>query len=160
MNAQIVFANGVTLWEINPDNNSLKNSYQDNLLSTAFLLFPLVTQVLGAERRISILRGFVSSSALYNEYGNVTTELQRHTRGLAIQFTWDGWTEDEAHRLAMELYSHALKESDMPFYVIYDIDDKSMYFGRGFPRKAKLMKKTINSTKVIREDSLHLVKAA
>jgi hypothetical protein len=114
---QIIIAEGVTLYTLNRNNFSMKNDYMDNLLATAFSVFPLVAHVLGAEVKIEVKKGFIAY-AHYVEAVNprATEEELAFTKGLGVQFSWAGFTEDAARGLAFEL-SDKIQDAR----IIYDL---------------------------------------
>lgn len=144
MNEQIVIANGVSISTLNPQNFALKNDYMDNLLSTAFMVFPIAIEVLG-DRRFIIKRGFQSHAYITQEVeAAITSELFKHTKGLALEFTWEGWTEEDALIVAKALYQR-MKE---PVKIIVNSDNRTMYIGRGYVESI-LMQQSLNERRIL-----------
>lgn len=117
---EFVIAQGVTLSELNPENNALKNEYADNLITTAMII------LLDIWRRfngIKITKGFVSSGKMYKEIlpktGRVkpTVYEKKHTLGLALEITWPDYDTDRA----LEYCKDFLKRTDQKVhFVIYN----------------------------------------
>ena len=147
MNDQLVICEGVTIFTLNPHNMALRNDYINNLLGTAFLVFPIVSKCLGYKTKIMIIRGFESSAYIRQELGRTSSaETYKHSCGFAVEFTWDGWTEEVMRYLALELYD---KISEY-VRIVFDTTKKSIQVSRDWPQ-SRLIEKTRNETRTIKE---------
>lgn len=141
--SEIVIANGVTLEAINPRNCALKTDYLDNLLTTAFSIFPRVASVIG-DRRITVIRGYLPYAYIMQEMTEAPDkELLKHAKGKAFVFSWENFKEHEAFILARLLYD------ELPgCHVIIDGIEQTVYCGLGFNRGV-IIHVTANERRVI-----------
>ena len=146
MNDQLVIANGVTVWTLNPHNMALKNNYWENLLATAFTVFPNVTRVIG-DKEIIVKRGFQSHAYIMQEVDPMAnSDLLKHAKGMAVEFTWKGCTEDELMLVASSIFdgsSEAVK-------IVIDTEEMTVYVSRG-TAFSTIVEKTFNESRVIRK---------
>jgi hypothetical protein len=123
---------------------ALKNDYMDNLISTAFMVFPIAAEILG-DRKFFIKRGFQSHAYITQEVeAAITSELIKHTKGLALEFTWEGWTEEDALVVGKALYQR-MKE---PIKVIVNSENRTVYVGRGYV-DSMLVQRSLNESRVL-----------
>ncbi|MHB9028997.1 MAG: hypothetical protein ACYC9O_09525 [Candidatus Latescibacterota bacterium] len=67
------------------------------------MAFPIAAEILG-DRKVIIKWGFQSHAYVTQEVeATITSELIKHTKELAIEFTWEGWTEEDALIVAKAL---------------------------------------------------------
>lgn len=85
----LMFAKGVTFFDLNQFNHALKNDYINNLVSTAFKVFPLINPMID---KIRVVRGFVSDA--HAKAMGLNDPL--FTSGLAIEFTWEEYNPEQA----------------------------------------------------------------
>jgi hypothetical protein len=120
-NFGLVFAKGITLNEVNPENFHLKNNYADNLITTCLMVFPFL------DTRVSelfVTHGFISRKKLFNEiiekddkHSKVATaEQKKHCKGLALEVSWKGFDRDKATNIAREMFKE-LPYEKMKFVV-------------------------------------------
>lgn len=140
-----IFAKGVTLREINPDNNALKNEFMDNLMTTCSMLLISADSVFD---KISVVRGFISAGKLYNEIlpaagrSKCNQEEIRHTLGTALEITWEGFDPDKA----LDFCKEYIKLTDIPVkFIVYN---NSLGFYRDVPSQ-KILRKLDDRVKVI-----------
>ena len=87
------FAKGVTMTELNQFNHALKNDFINNLISTAFKIFPFINTTVS---NIRVVNGFVSE-AHANAIGLIKSESDKDfTNGTAIEFTWSDYDREQA----------------------------------------------------------------
>ena len=147
MNDQLVIANGVTPWTLNPHNMALKNNYWENLMATAFTIFPRVTPVTGDDREIIVKRGFQSHAYIMQEVDpTADSDLLKHAKGMAIEFTWKDCNEDELMLVASSIYEGAQD----PVKIVVDIEKHTVYVSRGV-NFSTIVEKTFNESRVIRK---------
>ena len=104
----------------------------------------LETAVLG-DRKFFIKRGFQSHSYVTQEVeAAITAELIKHTKGLAIVFTWEGWTEEDALVVAKALY----KRLQEPVRIVLLSENRTVYVGRGYADSI-LMHRSLNESRVL-----------
>jgi len=125
MNNKITFVDKITFDSLNPHNFHLKNDYINNLLSTAFLILPVVANEV---ENIRIKKGFLSKSYIRSLDTEVKPYFYKHSVGLALELTWKDWDINTALLIADTLYS----ESEEKYKLIINIKEKSLYIGRGF----------------------------
>ena len=147
--AQVVIFNGVDISTLNPHNFHLKNDYIDNLLSTAFLIFPKLKSIFG-NTSVRIEKAFLSASYVRNNFTTITDNLLAHTKGLAVEFTWEGFDNDSATQVALHLYD-AIKE---PVLIIIKTFSNRLYVRRNVKEKKILEYNSTNEKRVIRIDKL------
>lgn len=122
----VVFAENVTIESLNPHNFAIKNEYIDNLLSTAWLLIPKIGV---RQSGIRIIKGFLSEAYMRKHYKTDNAlHLLQHSRGLALEVSWDMFTVDDAL-----LVGHALMdECYEPLYIIIDPSRKKLCIYRKY----------------------------
>lgn len=146
MSETLVIAKGVTLRTLNPHNTALKNDFNENLLVTAFSVFPTAAKMIG-NRKFRIIRGFESHGYIMNEVSKIASaDLLRHSRGMAVEFTWEKCTEDERMAMAILLYD-SIEE---PVKIIVNHENNSIYVGRGV-ENSMIIENSSNQNKVIRK---------
>ncbi len=147
MTDQLVLMDGVTLRTLNPRNIALKNDYLESLLVLAFTVFPHVAEIIGG-KTVTVIRGFLSRSYILDEVDPTGDEwLMKHSRGEAVEFTWEGWSPDEASAVALNLFE---KVGDTKVHIMYDTDNESLYVTTACKKK-KIVEKTRNQIRTIRE---------
>ncbi|MHB9028892.1 MAG: hypothetical protein ACYC9O_08995 [Candidatus Latescibacterota bacterium] len=116
----------------------------DTLISTAFMIFPIAAEILG-DRKFFIKRGFQSHAYVTQEVeAAITSERIKHTKGIAIEFTWEGWTEEDALVVGKALYQR-MKE---PIKVIVNSENRTVYIGRGYV-DSMLVHRSLNESRVL-----------
>ncbi len=144
MSDQIIIAKGVSLSTLNPQNFALKNDYMNNLISTAFMAFPVAAEILG-DRKFFVKRGFQSHAYVTEEVESaITSELIKHTKGLAVEFTWEGWTEENALVVGKAIYQQIAD----PVNVIVNTENRTVYVGRGY-NNSVLMHRSLNENRAL-----------
>ena len=147
---EIKIVEGVFLDTLNPRNYALKNEYFSNLLSTAFMILPCVDRIV--HEPIQVVKGFLSGSYLKEEFpNNYTAELERHSRGLALELAWKGWDIDTATRAAYEIYDKVSSLDTEKIKILINVDKKRLYIGREF-KETSIVEKTSGQERVIRKD--------
>ena len=112
----LIFANGITLEDINRYEAALKNEYMDNLVSTGLSILPVIDQNLSG-KQIKIKEGFIPKALLLDLHDVLTHSMISHTKGLALKFTWTNYDYEEAYFLAHALYEYAEK-NDLNFHIV------------------------------------------
>ena len=127
--SNINFAHGVTIYELNSYNCALKNDYINNLISMAFKILPLYNTIVGG---IEITQGFISE-AMAKDTDFIKSERDRNfCKGLAIEFTWAGYTVDSAITLTKQYMSQIkgscdLVITDRALQIHFAKKDKTLY---------------------------------
>ena len=88
----IHFAKGVSIAELNQFNHALKNDYINNLISTAFKIFPFIDKVVDG---IRIVNGFVSDAHAKAMDMVRSSTHKAFTNGTAIEFTWMSYNKEQ-----------------------------------------------------------------
>ncbi len=144
MRDQIIIANGVSLSTLNPQYFALKNDYMDKQISTAFMVFPIAANIIG-DRTFLIKLGFQSHAYVTQEVeAAITSERIKHTKGLAIEFTWVEWTEEDPLVIGKALYQR-MKE---PVKVIVNSENRTVYVARGY-MDCLLVQRSLNESRVL-----------
>ncbi|MHB9028765.1 MAG: hypothetical protein ACYC9O_08350 [Candidatus Latescibacterota bacterium] len=108
------------------------------------MVFPVAAEILG-DMKFFIKRGFQSHAYVTQEVdAAITSELIKHTKGLAIEFTWEGWTEEDALFVGKALH-RGMKE---PVKVIVNSENRTVYCGRGYAEYV-LMHRSLNESRVL-----------
>ena len=109
----------------------------------------LETAVLG-DRKFFIKRGFQSHAYITQEVeAAITSELIKHTKGLAIEFAWEEWAEEDALVIGKALYQR-MKE---PVKVIVNSEYRTLYVGRGYV-DSMLVQRSLNENRALARAAL------
>ena len=130
MDNKLKITQNITLESLNPHNFHLKNDYINNLLSTAFIILPIVAEhVTGIE----VTKGFLSRSYLRSPSRDIKIShvVYKHSIGLALELTWDNWTYEEALIVAEDIYERA-SDNDEKVMLVINEKQRTLYIGRGF----------------------------
>ncbi len=104
---ECIFAEGVTLEQVNPDNHAMKTPYIDSLMTICLAVLPVVGQMVSG---IKMINGFYSRSKLFNEVlgekDSASKEQLAHTKGLALEFSWEGYDPTNALVVARKLFDN------------------------------------------------------
>jgi len=115
-----LFAKDIDLRSLNDENVALHVDFQDNLIVTGLILFS-VTGKIG--KKIQVIRAFVGGSRMKNEIakGRMPNAIEKkHTKGLALQITWEDFNTNTALEIAEKIYN-ANDTNDICF-IISDTD--------------------------------------
>ena len=96
---KVLFA-GMTLWDLNPDNFSIKNDFMENLIYVATVsggLIKYIKDKLFIEN-VNVVRGYKS----YGSCDKPTYWEKFHCSGSAILFTWEMFNREEIKKLLLE----------------------------------------------------------
>ena len=117
-------ANTATIEELNPLNFALKNTYISNLLSTALIVIPTATKVVG--ETVKVMTGFLSRAYIKQtfEYTNKLNDILKHSEGLALEITWYDFTLEEA----TEIGKKVMTSSDTKIKALINLNRKSISF--------------------------------
>ncbi len=74
----------------------------------------------------------------------ITSELIKHTKGLVVEFTWEGWTEEDTIVVGKAIY-HQIAD---PVKVIVNTENRTVYVGRGY-NNSVLMHRSLNESRVL-----------
>lgn len=118
----LIFAEGITLNQINPHNFSLKNKYMDNLITTSMTVLPVIERSL-ENKQLKILKGFLSNSYALDRFETMTRSLILHTKGLALEISWDDFNENNAYFVAHNLFDYA-KKNNIKLRIVIDINNE------------------------------------
>ena len=119
-----MFGKDISLREINPDNNALKNEYVDNLMTTAMMVVPPLDQIFG---NLIVVQGFTAASKLYKEIlpkekperTKANMYEIRHTLGYGLCLTWEGYDVDRALAFAKEFLKSTTENVNFLIYNSY-----------------------------------------
>jgi len=126
-----------------------KGKYALGRLFMFFILRRLEKAALG-DRKFFIKRGFQSHAYITKEVeAAITSELIKHTKGLAVEYTWEGWTEEDALVISKALYQH-MKE---PVKVIVNSEYRTLYVGRGYV-DSMLVQRSLNENRALARAAL------
>jgi hypothetical protein len=90
------------MWSINPYNVKLGNEYLDSLMTTALAMIPRLYQTLGDD--LVVKQAFTPAGKVKEDKGDDANSYDRKfSLGLALSFTWNGFNEADAVRIAMDL---------------------------------------------------------
>ncbi len=142
MNNNIKLIENVTFNSLNPHNFHLKNDYINNLLSTAFLILPVIDELI---EKVEVRKGFLSRSYVRATIKNVKPYEYQHTIGLAIEVTWSDWSYDSALIVAEKLFS-SIEEG---LKIIINPKRNTLFIGRGV-KKSSIEEDTGRSERVIK----------
>lgn len=150
MKNEIKIIEGVYIDSLNPINCALKNQYWTNTFCTAILVLPRVAKMI--PEGIVVTKAFLPGSRLREEYSaGYTSEIERFSRGLAIEVTWSGWNVDDALQVAYNIYSDCLEMPDEKMKIIIDEERQRLYVGRDF-KVTEILEKTAHGERVIRKE--------
>ena len=133
--AGLVFARGVNLYSVNPDNNALKNPYVDNLICTSLAVFTKLGNEL-PDTDLKVLKGFVSRSKLYSDARKKPSPYDvKHAKGLGIKVTWSGYDTALALDIAKKFYD----ESSNDFEILIYEDSIAFYRGIKYRKVVRML---------------------
>lgn len=149
MSDSLLIANGVGFSTLNPHNFRMHNDYADSLLMTAFLTFPTAAYVIGLDKKFYITYGFLSHMFIKNEIDPMPdADLNRHAKGQAVTFTWEGWEENKAREVALAIFEKA--GIDERVKIIIDLNEKTLFVGREY-NLSSIYERTANKLNLIKK---------
>lgn len=110
-NPKILF-NNWTMWDLNPDNYSIKNDFIDNLIYIGSIASGLANSFTGAK----IVKAYVPRSV----NPNASKFEKYHGSGSAIALTWDGFSKDEVKINHSVISFLEEQKEDLISIVLYD----------------------------------------
>lgn len=136
----LVFAEGITLTSVNPDNNALKNSYIDNLICTSMAVFtsPAIINKVSTPR---VVKGFISRKKLYDGEGKVTSNETKYAKGLALEITWPEFNSVTA----VEIAKYFFDKSPTDFEIHIKNDSIAFYRGVKIRKVLRILEGEKNS---------------
>ena len=128
--SNIMFADNVTMAELNPHNFALKNDYISNLISTALAVIPYANLIIGKEN-IQVVRGFLSRSYIQQEMAlpkRRVDDIYKHAEGKAIEITWSDFDVESAINLTNYMIPIFTKEGEKVKMVIDAVKSKLAFY--------------------------------
>lgn len=120
----VVFAKGVTISEVNPDNYHMKNNYADNIFATCLSVLPIVDTFV---KNIRVVKGFIALKKYKSDNGedNQRSNEKKYCKGLGLEITWDDYNKKSCRIIASKILMDLPGEN---FIII--IKDNSVEFLR------------------------------
>lgn len=134
----------INVRDLNPYNFHLKNDYMENLLSTGFLILPILYEQVS---NLKIINGFISSSFMRSKKRTLSQEDKRFTRGLALSVTFDNF-EEMALEVAEDLYHSFAESEDEAIKITVDRTKKKLFVGRDY-EESSLMENSENGLRTV-----------
>ena len=131
MSSKLMFADNITMSELNPHNFALKNDYISNLVSTALAVIPYANLMLGKDK-VFVTNGFLSRSYIQQELNlpkRKVEDMYKHAEGKALEITWEDFDVESAINLTNYMIPIFVKEEDKVKMVIDSVKGRvSFYF--------------------------------
>lgn len=131
----LVFAKGIDMYSVNPDNNALKNQYVDNILCTSLAVFSKLVSVAKHIEDMKVTKGFISRSKLYSSVDKPSARDVKHAKGLGLSVTWKGYEPEEALSISKKFF----EESTNDFEIIIEDNQISFYRGVQYRKVLRLL---------------------
>lgn len=155
--SDLLFAPKIDMWSINPYNVKLGNEYLDSLITTALAVIPKLYQTIGDD--LIVKQAFTPAGKVKEDKGDDANSYDRkYSLGLALSFTWNGFNEADAVRIAMDLMDN-FNEGDRGLHIVVNplpselslsvyrkMKDKKLYNVVGIDKETnKFKRKTIKT---------------
>lgn len=88
---EVVFAEGITLQEVNPESHAMKPPYMDSIVSISLEVLPILGSLVNGLR---IEKGFFSRKSLFankKSEDKIDHNLILHTKGKALEVSWNNF---------------------------------------------------------------------
>lgn len=119
---QLKLAHGIKISDLNPHNFALKNDYMNNIISCGLILTDCISKC-GFKNSVNIVKGFLSNSYIADNLavsaGKCIDFLMQHSRGNAIEITFDDFTVDKAIDFSKDMLYSARDNDEICRCIIY-----------------------------------------